>query len=247
MRRVLVIAFDIAGISVESERRVRIEVVAGTVVRDPWPWIPGAPVSRVCCGVIDPGNPGRSAAPFVGLSFPGLPTRFVWPGHSVRLPESFSGERVKRAYGAPNAELATRVAGDDFAAHRKRRQGRVTTGFIVIDWNSPNLLARSGVKSNERTIGRRHVDVVTVQRDPTVCWMELEQTVRVLPYVSPQLGAGLGVKSYDVILRRRYEHAPVIDDRRRFMCTKEVGAHRPGQRQLVNVRSEERRVGKECR
>src|SRR6266436_4464918 len=187
MRRVLVIAFDLAGIGVESERRVRVEVVAGPVVRDPWPWIACAPVSRVCCGVIDPGNPGRSAASFVGLSFPGLPTRFVWPGHSVRLPESFSGERVKRAYGAPNAELATRVAGDDFAAHRKRRQGRVATCLVVIERDVPGLLARRGVES------------------------------------------------YDVILRRRYEHAPVIDDRRRFMCTKEVGAHRPGQRQLVNV------------
>src|SRR6266853_789576 len=107
MRRVLVIALDLAGVGVESERRVRVEVVAGP------------------------------------------------------------------------------VAGDDFAAHRKRRQGRVTTRFIVIDWNSPNLLARSGVKSNERTVGRRHVDVVTVQRDPTVGWMELEQAIRVLPCVAP--------------------------------------------------------------
>src|SRR5216684_7194733 len=106
MRRVLVIAFDLAGIGVESERRVRVEVVAGPVGRDPWPWIPGAPVSRVCCGVIDPGNPGRSTAPFVGLSFPGLPTRFVRPGHSVRLPESFSGERVECTHGAPNTKLA---------------------------------------------------------------------------------------------------------------------------------------------
>src|SRR5882762_2087562 len=98
MRRVLVIAFDLAGIGVESERRVRVEVVAGPVVRDPWPWIPSAPVSRVCCGVIDPGNPGRSAAPFVGLSFPGLTTRIVRPWHRVGFPDTFSGERVERIH-----------------------------------------------------------------------------------------------------------------------------------------------------
>src|SRR6267154_4669660 len=235
MRRVLVIAFDLAGIGVESERRVRVEVVAGPVVRDPWPWIPCAPVSRVCCWVIHPGNPGRSAASFVRLPFPGVATRLVCRRHGISFPDALSGERVKRAYGAPNAELATRVAGDDFAAHRKRSQGRVTTGFIVIDWKSTNLLARSSIKSNERTIGRRHVDVVTVQRDPTVCRMELEQAVRILPRVPPQLGAGLGVKRNNVVLRRRNEHSAVIDDYRRFMCTKEVGAHRPGQRQLVNV------------
>src|SRR6266481_9028855 len=230
MRRVLVIAFDLAGICVESERRVRVEVVAGPVVGDPGARIPGAPVSRVCCGVIDPGNPGRSAASFVGLSFPGLPTRFVWPGHSVRLPESFSGERVKRAYGAPNAELATRVAGDDFAAHRKRRQGRVATCLVVIERDVPGLLARRGVESHKGAIGRRHVDVVTIQSDPTVCWMELEQAVRVLPFVPPQLGAGPGVKSYDVILRRRYEHTPVIYNRRCFVSAKQVSAHGPSQR-----------------
>src|SRR6266851_9385808 len=220
MRRVLVIALDLAGIGVESERRVRVEVVAGPVVRDPWPWIPSAPVSRVCCGVIDPGNPGRSAAPFVGLSCPGVATRLVCRRHGISFPDALSSERVKRAYGAPNAELATRVAGDDFAAHRKRRQGRVATCLVVIERDVPDLLARRGVESHEGAIGRRHVDVVTIQRDPTVCWMELEQTVRVLPCVPPQLGAGLGVKSYDVILRRRYEHTPVIDDRRRFVSAK---------------------------
>src|SRR6266446_9502734 len=95
MRRVLVIAFDLAGIGVESERRVRVEVVTGPLVRDPWPWIPGAPVSRVRCRVIDPGNPGRSTAPFVGLSFPGFATRLVWPRHGVGFPEPFSDEHVE--------------------------------------------------------------------------------------------------------------------------------------------------------
>src|SRR5712671_6847173 len=220
MRRVLVIALDLAGVGVESKRRVRVEVVAGPVVGDPGARIPRTPVGRVRGRIIDPGNPGRSATSFVRLPFPGVATRLVCRRHGISFPDALSGERVKRAYGAPNAELATRVAEDDFAAHRKRSQGRVTTGFIVIDWNSPNLLARSGIKSNERTIGRRHVDVVTIQSDPTVCWMELEQAVRVLPCVPPQLGAGLGVKSYDVVLRRRYEHTPVIDDRRRFVSAR---------------------------
>src|SRR5258707_7008726 len=145
MRRVLVIAFDLAGIGVESERRVRVEVVAGPVVGDPRARIPRTPVSRVCCGVIDPGNPGRSAAPFVGLAFPGVATRLVWRRHGISFPDALSGERVKRAYGAPNAELATRVAGDDFAAHRKRCQGRVATRLVVIERDVPDLLARRGV------------------------------------------------------------------------------------------------------
>jgi len=53
--------------------------------------------------------------------------------------------------------------------------------------------AASGVESHEGAIGRRHVDVVTVERDAAVCWMELEQAVRVLPDIPPQLGSGLGL------------------------------------------------------
>src|SRR4029077_160459 len=40
MRRVLVIALDLAGVGVESERRVRVEVVAGPVVSDPGTRVP---------------------------------------------------------------------------------------------------------------------------------------------------------------------------------------------------------------
>ena len=185
MRRVLVIALNLAGVGVESECRVRVEVVAGPVVRDPGARIPRTPVGRVRGRIIDPGNPGRSAASFVGLAFPGVATRLVWRRHRISFPDALSGERVKRAYGAPNAELATRVAGDDFAAHRKRRQGRVATRLVVIERDIPDLFARRGVESHEGAIGRRHVDVVTIQSDPTVCWMELEQAVRVLPCVPP--------------------------------------------------------------
>src|SRR6266478_9353107 len=41
--------------------------------------------------------------------------------------------------------------------------------------------------------------------------MELEQTVRILPGVPPELGPSLGVKRDDVVLRRRDEHPAVID------------------------------------
>src|SRR5258708_14035740 len=92
---VLRVTLDVRGRGIKRERRVSIEIIAWPVGRDPGPGISGAPVSRVCCRVIDPGNPGRTAAPFVGLSFPGFPAWLIGPGHGVRLPESFAGERVE--------------------------------------------------------------------------------------------------------------------------------------------------------
>src|SRR6266403_2542637 len=106
MRRVLVIALDLAGVGVESERRVRVEVVAGPVVGDPGARIPRTPVGCVRGRIIYSGDPGRSAASFVGLAFPGVATRIVWRRHRVGFPDALSGERVKRAYGTPHAELA---------------------------------------------------------------------------------------------------------------------------------------------
>src|SRR5258706_1203996 len=57
VRRVLMEAFYLSLISIKRERRVRIQIVAGPVVRDPRARISGAPVHRVCCRAIDPGNP----------------------------------------------------------------------------------------------------------------------------------------------------------------------------------------------
>ena len=49
------------------------------------------------------------------------------------------------------------------------------------------------------------------------------------------MGSGLGVQRDDVVLRRRDEHPAAIDDCRRFVRSKQVGAHRPSQRQAANV------------
>ncbi len=97
MRCVLVIALDLAGVGVESERRVRV-VVAGPLVSDPGARIPRTPVGRVRGRIIDPGNPSRSAASFVGFAFPGVATRLVGRRHRVGFPDALSGERVEGAH-----------------------------------------------------------------------------------------------------------------------------------------------------
>src|SRR6266404_8344923 len=108
MRRVLMIALDLAGVGVESERRVRVEVVAGPVVGNPWARVPRTPVGRVRGRIVDPGNPGRPAASFISLAFPSVASRLVWRRHRIGFPDAFSGERIERAYGTTNAEFATR-------------------------------------------------------------------------------------------------------------------------------------------
>ncbi len=65
--------------------------------------------------------------------------------------------------------------------------------------------------------------------------MQLKQSVRVLPHVTPKLGTRLGIKRNDVIAGGCYEHTPVIDDRRRFVGFNQIGAQRPGQRQFVDI------------
>src|SRR5258708_34676293 len=103
----LVIVLGLGGSGGEGERGVRVEVVAGPVVGDPGARVPRTPVGRVRGRLIDPGNPGRSAASFVGLAFPSVATRLVGRRHGIWFPDSLSGDGVKRAYGARKAVLAT--------------------------------------------------------------------------------------------------------------------------------------------
>src|SRR4029077_13059598 len=132
MGRVLMVALHLAGIGIERDRRVRVKIVARPFVANPWSRIPGAPVSRVCRGIIDPGEPGRSPTAFIRISFPCIPTRFVRSRYRVGFPDTLSGRRIERSYGAPNAHLPTGVSDNDFAAHRERRQSRITARLVVI-------------------------------------------------------------------------------------------------------------------
>src|SRR5260221_955457 len=58
VRGVLVIALDLAGVGVERERRVRVEIVARPGVGHPGPRVARSPVGRVRGRIIDPGDPG---------------------------------------------------------------------------------------------------------------------------------------------------------------------------------------------
>src|SRR5258708_28966998 len=69
---VLVIALDLSGIRVESERRVCVQIVSGPIIADPRPWIPCPPIQRVRGGIIGPRDPGRTAAPLVETGLPGV-------------------------------------------------------------------------------------------------------------------------------------------------------------------------------
>src|SRR6202008_2085670 len=91
MGRVLMVAFDLAGVGVERERRVCVEIVARPVVTHPRPRVARSPVGRVRGRIIDSGDPGRPAATLVGLTFPTVPARLVGRGHCVGLPDALSG------------------------------------------------------------------------------------------------------------------------------------------------------------
>src|SRR6266852_2375427 len=72
VRRVLVIALQLAGLDVDRQRRVRVQVVVGTIVSNPRRRISGAPVGDDQCGIEDAGDPDGATSALVRIALPGV-------------------------------------------------------------------------------------------------------------------------------------------------------------------------------
>src|ERR1700742_1391977 len=107
------VALDLAGIHVEGQRGVGVEVVARTVVRDPRRRIPGAPVRDVLCGIQHAGDPDRATTAFVSVALPRFAAGLVRRWNGIRAPQTFSALGVERAHRTADTELTARVADED--------------------------------------------------------------------------------------------------------------------------------------
>src|SRR6185437_10062681 len=107
VRRVLVIALQCAGLEVERQRGVGIQIVARTIVRDPRRRIAGAPVGDVRCGIKHTGDPGGATSALVCIARPGRAARLIGRGHRVGAPDSPAGLGVEGTQRASDAKFST--------------------------------------------------------------------------------------------------------------------------------------------
>src|SRR4029077_213454 len=97
---VLVIAIQLTRIDVQRQRGICIEVVAGTIVGDPWRRISSAPVGGVRSRIKHTGDPNRPSSALVCLASPVAPAWRPWRRRWVGSPDLLAGLVIERSHRA---------------------------------------------------------------------------------------------------------------------------------------------------
>src|SRR5688572_7597380 len=101
--------FELAGVRVERDDRIGIEVVAGTLCGIPIrSGVADSPVRQVQVWVIGACDPDRRASVLPVVALPGFVAGLTGPGDCVETPYLTTSPRVECGDEASNAELATR-------------------------------------------------------------------------------------------------------------------------------------------
>ena len=232
---VLVIAAQLAGLDVERDDGVRIEVVAGAHVARPRPGIAGAPERQAEPGVVAAGDPHRRAAGLPRVLRPRVVTELAGARNRIRLPDLVARVRVERDDEAADAALAARHTDHDPPLRGERRERHVVAAVVVLDRALPCHLAGRGVERDDLRVAGRRVDLVAVQRDAPVRRVPHAQVRRQSMPITPQQVAGRGIEREHLVERRRDEHHAVVDDRRRLVALGGAGRHRPHRHEVFDI------------
>ena len=110
VRRELEVPFELAGIGVERDHAIAIEVVAGAMVAIPiGTGIADAPVGEIEIGIVGARDPDGGAAGLPGIAGPGFVAGFARAGDGVEAPGFLAGRGVVGGDETADAVLA---AGD---------------------------------------------------------------------------------------------------------------------------------------
>src|SRR6185437_11025927 len=146
VRRLLEVPLDLAGVGVERQRRIRVEVVAGAEGVVPIrARIADAPVDRVAAWLVGAGDPGRAAAGDfrVVVALPGLDAGLALAGDGVGAPDLLLGVEVGCRDPAADAVFGAGDAGDRHVLDDQRRAGDdfalVGVGDLALPLDLPSV------------------------------------------------------------------------------------------------------------
>ena len=120
----LKVPLELAGIGIECEQRIGIEIVAAALVAFPvGAGVAGAPVNHVEFGVVAAGHPSGGGTIFVAIAEPGFGGLVSRSGQRGESPGLLACFGFVRGEVAAYAKLATGTADDDFVFDDERRDG----------------------------------------------------------------------------------------------------------------------------
>ena len=126
VRGILKMPFDRAGIGIQGDGTVGIQVVARTVFRIPVrAGVANTPDDQILIRIIRAGNPGRAAAVFPGIVqiLPGFVTRLTRTGNGEPAPAFFLGIEIGRCQPAANPVFSATDTGNCHVFDNQRSTG----------------------------------------------------------------------------------------------------------------------------
>src|SRR5467141_4974243 len=162
---ILKVSLDLPGAGGDGDHRAGEEIVAGTLIAEPWAAVAGAPESEIGLGVIGAGDPDRSPAPLIVVTArgPGLAARLARRGHRIGLPELLAGLRIEGREEAACAQFTARYAEQHLAVDDERRERQVVAFLVVVDFGGPGFLAGPGVDRDQHRFRCGEIDLVAVK------------------------------------------------------------------------------------
>ena len=257
MRNVLEVADVLAGVEIERDERVGIEVVAGAdravevgrgIADDEIDALrrqvdrrilPHAAAERLV-GVAVLGERrllGRDVAMHVAAGgVVGRPNADRVLGDGVEGPEQLAVLGVVGLDEAADAVFAAVGADQDFAVDGGRRHRLAVALLGIGELLLPDDSAGLGVERDQLGVERADIDLVVIDGDAAIVGAAAEGRDRAeLGLEVPDLLAGLGVERVDVAERRGDIHHAVDDDRRRLERLLDLGGEDPGRMQMRDI------------
>ena len=214
VRRELEMPLERAGVRVECDHRVGVQVVAGALIGVPVRTrIADAPVGEIEFRVVRPGDPHRATAVFPGVAGPGIVPGLAGSWNRVEAPRFFSRFRVEGRDEAADAELGPADADDHFVFHDERGHRDRVRQLHVGNGDVPEWMAVFRVDRDQMRVERAHEHGVAQDRDASVVGAAADPRLghRRVP-VLPEHPTRPGIDGHDVVRTLSDVHHPVGND-----------------------------------
>jgi hypothetical protein len=232
---ILVVTPDLPRLHVEREHRVRVEVVAVSLITDPRPGVSRSPIGQTGRRIVVTGQPHRRTSRAPCLARPGIVPEFSRCGYGVCPPDLGAGFGVESRNESANAELSAGHADHDSPFGGERRDRHVVAGGIVRDRDVPHEVSTGGVEGQHTRVQRRHVHTVFEEGDTPVRVVNRHESVGQVVFVHPEQVPGARVEGEELVLRSRHIHHPVVHDGRRLVPSVHSGREAPDGSQPPDV------------
>ena len=142
MRGELVVPFQLAGVSVESDDGAGIKVIAFAGVAIPvGASVTCAPICKVGIGIVGASDPNGGSAVLPGIASPSFVARLARTGHGIESPGALPAVGVISIDKSPHAVFAARDADDDLVLHHQRGDREYVSLTIIRCFDIPDDIA----------------------------------------------------------------------------------------------------------